>query len=292
MSTHARALSVALAERGRSVDVASADAYARAVAHALLRWPTVAVDPARLARHVVERLEDGDVRCALEKMRLEELVIAFGCATGDPSALAAFEAAYFDEVERTLRRMATTTITVDELAQLVRLRLFVGTEAPPRIARYNGMGSLRAWLRVVVSRIALNAHTRRPREALVDTDILAEVAAGNDDTELALVKVKYRSEFREAVIAGLAALEPGDRLVLFQAHTQRLTIDRIAAIQGIHRATAARRLERARSSLVAATRAALATRMGAATGTEVDSIIRLIQSRFDITLGGLLAAAS
>jgi len=61
-------------------------------------------------------------------------------------------------------------------------------------------------------------------------------------------------------------------------------------VLGIHRATAARRIARAREQLVAATRRELVTRLELEDG-ELDEIIGLVTSRLDISLGALLKTA-
>lgn len=65
------------------------------------------------------------------------------------------------------------------------------------------------------------------------------------------------------------------------------SIDRIGALYDIHRATAARRVAAARDELGAAIRAALAARLEISVD-EVDSIVRLVQSRIDVSLEHLL----
>ena len=62
-----------------------------------------------------------------------------------------------------------------------------------------------------------------------------------------------------------------------------LSIDAIGAAFGVHRATAARWLLRAREALVAQTRARLASRLSM-TVTEIDSVIELVQSRLDASV--------
>jgi RNA polymerase sigma-70 factor, ECF subfamily len=64
-------------------------------------------------------------------------------------------------------------------------------------------------------------------------------------------------------------------------------VDRIAELYGVHRATAARRVAAAREQLGESIRAELAARLEISTD-EVDSIVRLVQSRVDVSLARLL----
>ena len=268
--------------------------YSAALARALAAWPGVAVPHGQLAQWVADRLPEGaSLLDGLRALRLDDLFIACACATGNPAALVAFETRFFSEVTQAVQRVSRSSVSVDDIKQLVRERLFVsdGTR-PPRIAEYRGAGALRSWLRVTSTRIALNAATRGPRETPHDDELFANVATSEESSELSLIKTKYRAEFRAAVQTAVAALDPGDKNLLMHAFAQGLSIDRIGAMYGIHRATAARRLTRARECFVEGTKRALSDRLHGASAGEVDSIIGLIQSRFDLTLGSFLRDGS
>jgi len=87
--------------------------------------------------------------------------------------------------------------------------------------------------------------------------------------------------------AALAALPEQPRALLRYSVVDGWTVDRIGALYGIHRATAARRVAAAREELGALIRAELAARL-AISVDEVDSIVRLVQSRVDVSLERLL----
>ena len=72
------------------------------------------------------------------------------------------------------------------------------------------------------------------------------------------------------------------------SYAQRMTIDQIAAAFGIHRATAARRVNSARDNLLRETRRRLSEQL-ALSSRDLDSVFRLIESRLDISVGRLLA---
>jgi RNA polymerase sigma-70 factor (ECF subfamily) len=65
-----------------------------------------------------------------------------------------------------------------------------------------------------------------------------------------------------------------------------LGIDQLAAIFHVHRSTAARRLEAARDALVAVTRERMRATL-AITDSELESILRMLHSLTDLTLGNL-----
>jgi RNA polymerase sigma-70 factor (ECF subfamily) len=68
-----------------------------------------------------------------------------------------------------------------------------------------------------------------------------------------------------------------------------LGIDQIAALHGVHRATAARRLERAREALLVATRKSLMSRLSI-DSAEFESLMDLIRSRLDVSIQRILGS--
>src|SRR5690606_22833013 len=127
---------------------------------------------------------------------------------------------------------------------------------PPRIAGYRGKGRLTSWLRVAAIRIALDLQASRPSAPLADDDLVER------DPELDYLRERYRDAFREAFTAALDELEGRERTVLRMHLLDGLGIDRIGQLYEVHRATAARWLERARSELFEATRRRLRESLG------------------------------
>jgi RNA polymerase sigma-70 factor (ECF subfamily) len=146
---------------------------------------------------------------------------------------------------------------------------------------------LSAWLRVVVARVVLNvtqtAEARLGRGEA--TEPLEE--ALHDDPELLLLKRRYGAELKAAVAAALEGLPARDRNLLRYAVIDGLTTEQLAAMHGVHRATAVRWLAAARSALRGAVRRGLAARLGIS-DSEVHSLVRLVRSEIDLSLKKLL----
>ena len=87
----------------------------------------------------------------------------------------------------------------------------------------------------------------------------------------------------------LAELLPRDRTLLRQHHLLGLGIGEIGTMYGVHRATAARWIERCTRVLLNATRRTLATHLRV-DRTDVDSILRLVRSKLEISIRAALAA--
>jgi len=100
---------------------------------------------------------------------------------------------------------------------------------------------------------------------------------------LAELKAEYRTEFATALREAIGELSAEDRTLLRQQIVDELSIDEIGAAFGVHRATAARWLQRARGALVTHTRGRLAARLKVSV-EEVDSVIRLVQSQLDASV--------
>jgi RNA polymerase sigma-70 factor (ECF subfamily) len=130
---------------------------------------------------------------------------------------------------------------------------------------------------------------RRVGPAPATTELVDVVAPVADDAEMAILKTHYREQFRAAFAVALAELLPRDRTLLRQHYLLGLGIGQIAAMYGVHRATAARWIERCTRVLLTTTRRTLATHLRV-DRTDVDSILRLVRSKLEISIRAALAA--
>lgn len=264
------------------------------LADARARWPEAGVSDERLARAVAERLgAQKDPAAALARLRLDDLLLAQWCASGEPRAIAAFERAHKADVDGVLARFRRLAITEDELLQTLRIKLFVGAEGrPPRIDGYSGFGFLQNWLRVTALRalvdVARGEQARRLEELLADDDMIGLPALG-PDLSARVSREEVGRAIKQAFARAVAELAPRQRNFLRHAHVDQLTLDQIAATYGVHRATVARTLAQARADLVAATRAALAEQLGVEAAA-LDSVVRAADSRIDLSLSRVLRA--
>lgn len=257
------------------------------VRSARLAWPTVelATDQflAHLARHAPEGIA---LETALQQMHTEDLYLACACALGNRAAVLAFEQHCMTGLEATLSRYRASSDSVAEVKQRVRERALVGAAGPPRIERFSGRGDLRSWVRVMAAREAINLLRDARRETAIDDDTLMD-SLTTSDARLDHAKARYVHEFKQAFTAALRSLPARDQTLLRQHVIDGLTIDQLGTLYHVHRATAARNLERARQAVLAGTRERLATALRVRTG-ELDSILRLIRSRVEVTLRWLV----
>lgn len=222
---------------------------------------------------------------ALHRMHTSDLYLACGCARGDAAAFAAFDERCLRNLDRVLRKFGIDADLCAEITQDIRRRVLVGDGGPPEIVDFSGRGDLRGWIRVMAVRQALRRKERARREVPIDEDELLQLAVdGNPALDHA--KEVYRQEFKRAFEAALRALPAQTRTLLRQHYVDGLTIDEIAGLYRVHRSTAARFLARARALVLDATRARLKSRLDVAS-QDLDSILRLVRSRIEISLRGL-----
>jgi RNA polymerase sigma-70 factor, ECF subfamily len=274
--------------RARVVEATGA-ALVAMIAAARAPHPDVAIDDATFAAFAAARVcEAEDLAAALAALPAGDVLLACGCAAGDRAAQAAFNG-MLDEVDAAAIAVRAPADTVDEVKQMLRAQLLVARgDRPPAIAGYAGRGSLRAWLRITATRELVRQIKKQLRDVPLEQAILDE--PGEGDPVLERLKAQYRAEFAVSLGEALLDLDARERTLLRLSILDQLGIDEIGAIYAVHRATAARWLVKARGSLVEATQKRLSTRLRLDEG-EVTSVIRMIQSRLDVSVERLLDEA-
>jgi RNA polymerase sigma-70 factor (ECF subfamily) len=250
------------------------------VAEARQQWPQLSVSDDVLVGHLRGLLGDGGV-AELESLRVPEVVLACACARHDPAAIAHFERTYFVEVESAARRFDSLPITLDDVKQRVREKLYL--HDPPALSTYAGRGDLGGWLRAATLHLLINVATRETRERPTEGFFFEAVVDSTTNAEAAYLKEACRDEFEQAFTGALGKLDARERVLLRYAFADGLSVDQIGAVFGVHRATAARWVAKARDRLVAETRAELMKALQVGEG-EAASIVRAALSRMGTTL--------
>lgn len=256
------------------------------VALAFEAWPGLELDRRAFAEYLTERMGAGGA----ENVQVADLYLAFGCAAGHAGALKCFEAEYSGDIDKVTRRFERPSVSRDDLGQLLREKLLVARDGrPPKIADYSGRGFLQNWLRVTAVRTFLDETRRQKRRAPEQLGYARQLqdVAGEVDPELDFLKLRYRGEFKGAFARAVGSLTSAQRNLLRHQVLAGLTVDQIGAIYHVHRATAARRVARAREALLKATRRELMRHLSVSSD-ELDSIMALIQSNLDVSMQRVL----
>jgi RNA polymerase sigma-70 factor (ECF subfamily) len=228
---------------------------------------------------------------AIDRLRLNDLVLALACSRGNSEALVAFENLCGDEFQMAAAKLKLTNSQRYDLRQILWQHLFVGVSKRPKILEYRGHGPLRNWFRVTASRFLLNELRRTKRERLVLESDYGELRIASEiDPEFLLLEQIHRKQFRSALHAALKDLRPEQRNSLRCHYILGMTIDQMAEVLGIHRATAARRIGQARDMLLQFTREHLRQDLGADTD-ELDSVLRRAQGQSSLSVERLLNEA-
>jgi RNA polymerase sigma-70 factor, ECF subfamily len=249
---------------------AEAVALAEFMKEARARWPRAQWDVAALEGHYQALQGQG-----ADPLH-EERLLALACLHKDPDAWQLLEHRYIQDIVPNLKAMGLGPDERDEVLQRLRGRLQgIGTGAP-RLALYSGRGHLGGFIRALAVRLAMDLR----REPRLDEEVLKLFDQEVGDPEILYLKAHYAARFAEAVRAALTRLKPGQRLFLVHQLVDRLSIDALAELYHIHRATAARRCAAARDALARCTRRELRILLGVGAQT-LESIARLLSSRIE-----------
>lgn len=244
-------------------------------------WPQITLQDEVFDAYVAER------EAPASPERAADLFVACAASRGDGAAIAALEARYFGDLARALAKTGLDAADVAEVLQQLRAFLFVKTgDAPPRIVEYKGRGDLGGWLRVTAVRLGSKLRRKTKREVPLDDGGAAMLDGPGLDPEVGYLKEAYRAQFAEAFKEALRALPARERLLLQQHLLDGLSIDEIGGLHGVHRATAARWVSKAKDDLLADARERFAARVGVSK-RECDSVLRMVESRLDVTLRSL-----
>jgi RNA polymerase sigma-70 factor, ECF subfamily len=255
-------------------------------------WSPVSADPEAYVRQLAHGVPDDpalDPEATLKAVHAADLYLACACAAGESRAITALERTYFGEVEAAANRMRAGAAVADEARQVLRQEILVPrADGPPGIAAFSGRGDLRSWIRVTAVRHLLRVLRSGRKHEEFEDDALYNVLSPAEDPELEHLKRRYREEFVTAFRDAIRALTGKQRNLLRYQAIEGLSIDQVGALYGVHRATAARWIAKARDVLLSQTRRSLMKRLGLGR-SEVDSIMRLVQSRLDVSLDRFLA---
>ncbi len=227
---------------------------------------------------------------SLGRLRLSELVLALACARGNVAAIRKFEDEHLAPTAASLRRLHDDSSFVDEVQQRVRERLLVG-QGPrgPRITSFAGRGALGGWVSVTAVRTAMTLLRQSAKTPVAPDGWASSLSlpdTGNE--ELEFLKRRYRDLFSQALVAAAKALPDRERSVLRMSFAEGLSIDRIAAIYGVDRSTAARWISKAKDLLLQRTHEFLQAKGGIA-ADELLSLQRLVRSQIETSLTGLFS---
>jgi RNA polymerase sigma-70 factor (ECF subfamily) len=250
-------------------------------------WPTLVIDSERYTRRLanaIARRGSEPAARVIASMPAADLYLAAACTAGDAAALDVFRATLLPALRGALRKLGAPDATIAEAEQRVLVMLFVGDA--PQIAGYSGRGRLLSWVRSISVRTGRRLMGTLHGKGGGADDELDELPAAVRDPELELLRTRYVDQVRSALAAAFADLGERPRRLLRQHHIDGLTIDALAPLYRVNRATTARWVAAARRELLDGIRGRLIAEHGVPS-SEVDSVIRIVRSQLSLSIRGL-----
>lgn len=261
------------------------EALGRIITTAREAWPAIDLDETAFLEHLAQRLT---ADTTLATLHAADLWLAFACVLGDPTALSAFDQAVLARVPSVLKGNLPAGLSVDEVLQSLRLKLFVRqSDAPPAIATYSGRGALLHWVRAAAVRLTQDHARARKLEHVTDDEALLDTPVLSTGAELNFLKNRFAPDFKAAFQEALKTLSTRDQNLLRLYYLEGSSPEEIGRVYQTHRTTVWRWLTQCREALLTQTRAMLAARTKVS-DAEVSSLMNAVHSQLDLSLSRML----
>ncbi len=202
-----------------------------------------------------------------------ELVLVAAVLAGQPAALEVLERSFLQPLRLNLVTRWPDDV-VDDALQSLRERLLLGDA--PLLRTWPGRDALARWLRICALREVMTASREKP--SLPSSP--AVVSAGE-------LPHRHREALERAVIKAVEQLDATQRGILKLHLLENVSVESIAMLHSVSRATMTRWLSAARRALADAVREAGREELDVGDAT-LDSLARPIISQLDVSLAGLL----
>jgi RNA polymerase sigma-70 factor (ECF subfamily) len=248
------------------------------------KWPLVKLGFEAFVGHCQRVLEASEAEAELPR-EAADLYLCCACVEAQPEALRAFEDEGMGVAKAAIARINRETDFVQDTLQEVWDKLLLGSEA--RVKQYAGRGPLKAWVRVTATRVALDRLRARGRLAGRQVELSEQLVAHGMSPEAQLTKARFGPAFAQALRDAISALSTQERNVLRMHVSGHCSIDEIGRAYNVHRATAARWLDRARAKLHESVREELCVRQDKLTASEFKSLAAMMGSELELSLSGV-----
>jgi RNA polymerase sigma-70 factor (ECF subfamily) len=229
---------------------------------------------------------------ALEKCHAADVYLAIAASRGDSNAIRIMEKTCIRDAVRSAARK--TSATADQLNEVIQrtCRLMLVDE-PPRVAacrNFNGSSTLRRYLTIVATRELVRIIKRaRESEPLEEHQLITSLVPASDPV-IMMLRHRHRDDVDASFRVALGKLSDRASALLRFKLVRHWSIGQIASFYGKSIPTTHRWIAEARDELAGHVRAEVARRLNIPI-VEVDSIVRLVQSQIDLSLGGASPAS-
>lgn len=207
-------------------------------------WDTVGIGYVEFEAHVLS-LGHADVPA-----HAADLYLTAACRLGRSEALSRFERDFIQRSRGAIASVVRDASAVDDILQDVRSRLLAGPTS--KVACYRGTGPLGSWVRSIALNVARDflrteAARRRAEEAQAWISSLGtgDALLRPDSPARCVLRHGRGSASVEAILVTFETLGPEERRLLRDHYLGGLSIDVLAPLCLVNRATVARRIRRA-----------------------------------------------
>jgi len=231
-------------------------------------WPGIILERERFESEVQRRAKDIPV----ESLKGADLYLAISASDGDERAVGTVR----DMLEKEVAyASAKTTATRDQIAEVTAAVSNILFVEPGALREYSGRGHLKGYLSVIATRELFKHVNKARREVGFEDDGVLDRLVPASDPELSILRAQYREIVDDAMRAAIKTLDDRGRALLRYAFVDNWNVDRVGKLYNVH------------PQLGEAIRDELSTRLEVGV-SDVDSIVRLVQSRIDVSLDRML----
>jgi len=215
-----------------------------------------------LGKHLPQPLNDAEFNLArtrfLENLKWEELFLTTACASGDEAAWKLFHSRYHAVIQKAARYCSENSSEAQELSDSLISDLFipistVSGENRNKIGQYDGLGSLEGWIKVVVSRLAIDQIRRSQRQVSLEeleadpTVLRGDGPESGSGNEIDLPKASKM--FITSLNHALEQLSSQEKLILNLYYLRDLSLKEIGRMLRTHESTVSRTMDRLKKQL-------------------------------------------
>jgi RNA polymerase sigma-70 factor len=233
----------------------------------------------------------------LKSLRWQELFLTTACAEGDEIAWQIFQSQYQSVIQKTARCCAENISDARELSDSLMTDLFLPAHSESRkkdskIGQYHGMGSLEGWIKVVVSRMAIDQIRSQQKQVSWEDLEIEPVAAHSSANTAELVEEldnqKAASLFTTSLKYAVDQLSPQERLVLNLYYLQNVNLKEIGRLLKVHESTASRTVDRIKKQVRQSVEKYLRDHFHLRQG-EIGPLIEMAQTQAEVDFKKILA---
>jgi len=242
----------------------------------------------------------------LESLVLDDLFLATACAQGDNAAWGIFQQEYQPFIYQVALKYLKNSEKAHDLADSLLADLYIpvseADDSSSKIASYNGLGSLKGWLRIIVYRKVVDRHRQLSRANEVpfspvegdDDDHppnlesrLADEQTGSPEEQYQ--QKKYREIFRAVVPKAFQQLNAKEKNLVDYYYFKGLKEKTIGEMYHVHESTASRWLAKIRQKLRTAIEREMLGTFGLSK-EETFEYFSLVMKDLDLNLKGTIRA--